>query len=44
MNTHISILYPDRFNGQAPDIWPVDIQFNGTVGVVYHFKRNYKRR
>lgn len=35
--------YPDRFNGQAPDIWPVDIQFNGTVGVVYHFKKGKKK-
>lgn len=31
--------FHDRFNGQDPDRWPVDMQLNATFGVVYHFKR-----
>lgn len=34
--------FHDRFNGQAPDTWPWDFLINGTVGVVYHFKRTKK--
>ena len=30
--------FHDRFNGQAPDSWPLDMQLNGTLGFVYHFK------
>ena len=31
--------FHDRFNGQDPDMWPFDFVLNGTVGIVYHFKR-----
>lgn len=31
--------FHDRFNGQVPDIWPVDFTLSATVGIVYHFKR-----
>ena len=30
--------FPDRYNGQNPDRWPIDTQFNGSLGFVYHFK------
>ena len=31
-------VFPDRYNGQNPDRWPIDTQFNGSLGFVYHFK------
>lgn len=34
--------FHDRFNGQDPDIWPFDFVLNGTVGIVYHFKKGKK--
>ena len=36
--------YHDRFNGQDPDNWPIDLQYNATFGVVYHFGGDKKGR
>lgn len=35
-------LWHDRFNGQNPDNWPIDLAFNGAFGFVYHFEGKKK--